>query len=456
MGSEHGACALLTVVSVSNPCASNQKHWRVCYSKPHPSLSHPIIRVSLVWLVFSSGGLFALVNMTSPIRWVAALVFVSCVASAQEEKLMTLLTTRDFNPIFNGTNLDGWIKRGGKATYVVENAVIVGTCSVKNGGNTFLCTEKEYGDFLLELEIKSDKGLNSGVQIRSHCFETETSYDFGSGRIKISANRVHGYQVEVDHRPERSWSGGIYEEARRGWLFPLVSNSPASKAFKLGEWNKFRVECRGASIKTWVNDVAAADLVDAEMLKGFIGLQVHSADKPEFQVRFRNIRIKSLGEREWNTAWDGRSFEGTEKFGAADWKLEDGVLHATHTKDESRSGSLAGGAGLSDFTLRFKYKRAKGDFGLAFLAPGNDAKNPAFNIQFTETMGVTNYAKLQDWNTVTVNVRKKRVVVNLNGHQANDSTIASLPSAVQPALTLDGGKDSEVFFKEFEILDGAQ
>ena len=72
MGSEHGACALLTVVSVSNPCASNQKHWRVCYSKPHPSLSHPIIRVSLVWLVFLSGGLFALVNMTFPIRWVAA------------------------------------------------------------------------------------------------------------------------------------------------------------------------------------------------------------------------------------------------------------------------------------------------------------------------------------------------------------------------------------------------
>lgn len=406
--------------------------------------------------MFLSGGLFALVNMTFPIRWVAALVFVSCVASAQEEKLMTLLTTRDFNPIFNGTNLDGWIKRGGKATYVVENAVIVGTCSVKNGGNTFLCTEKEYGDFLLELEIKADKGLNSGVQIRSHCFEAETTYDFGNKLIKIPANRVHGYQVEVDHNVNRRWSGGIYEEARRGWLFPLVTNSPASKAFKLGEWNKFRVECRGASIKTWVNDVAAADLVDAEMLKGFIGLQVHSADKPEYQVRFRNIRIKSLGEREWNTAWDGRSFEGTEKFGAADWKLEDGVLHATHTKDESRSGSLAGGAGLSDFTLRFKYKRAKGDFGLAFLAPGNDAKNPAFNIQFTETMGVTNYAKLQDWNTVTVNVRKKRVVVNLNGHQANDSTIASLPSAVQPALTLDGGKDSEVFFKEFEILDGAQ
>ena len=395
--------------------------------------------------MFLSGGLFALVNMTFPIRWVAALVFVSCVASAQEEKLMTLLTTRDFNPIFNGTNLDGWIKRGGKATYVVENAVIVGTCSVKNGGNTFLCTEKEYGDFLLELEIKADKGLNSGVQIRSHCFEAETTYDFGNKLIKIPANRVHGYQVEVDHNVNRRWSGGIYEEARRGWLFPLATNSAVGLAFKFGEWNKYRVECRGASIKTWVNELPAADLVDVVTSKGFIGLQVHSADKPEYQVRFRNIRLKSLGERQWNTAWDARSFEGTEKRGAAEWKLDDGVLHATHSKDESQSGSLMGGAALSDFTLRFKYNLVKGDFGLSLLAPGSVAKNPAFNFQFTETMGATNYAKLQDWNTVTVNVRKKRVVVNLNGHQANDSTIASLPSAVQPALTLDGGKDSDVF-----------
>lgn len=365
-----------------------------------------------------------------------------------------LLTSRDLQPIFNGTNLNGWLVRGGKATYAVEDGVIVGTCNVKNGGNTFLCTEKEYGDFILELEIKADKGLNSGVQIRSHCFDEATTYDFGNRVIKIAAKRVHGYQVEVDHRDERRWSGGIYEEARRDWLFPLGTNSPAGRGFKIGEWNKYRIECRGASIKTWVNDIPAADLIDAETLKGFIGLQVHSADKPEYQVRFRNIRLKDLGERAWNIAWDCRSFDGVEQQGKAEWKLEEGVLHGRQTKDESQSGSVSGGAALSEFTIRFKYKLAQGGFALAFRAPDSD--KPAFSFPFVEQMGATNFAKVQDWNTVTLSLSKRRVVVGLNGHQMKDTVVDDFPAAVRPSLVLASGQESEVSFKDFEILDGAK
>lgn len=365
-----------------------------------------------------------------------------------------LISTRDLKPIFNGTNLNGWIIRGGKATYAVEDGVIVGTCTVKGGGNTFLCTEKEYGDFILELEIKADKGLNSGVQIRSQCFETATTYDFGDKVIKIGANRVHGYQVEVDHQAGRRWSGGIYEEARRGWLFPLATNSPAGLGFKIGEWNKYRIECRGASIQTWVNDIPAANLMDAETLKGFIGLQVHSADKPEYQVRFRNIRLQDLGERAWNVAWDCRSFDGVERQGNADWKLEDGVLHARQAKDETQGGALLGGAALSEFTIRFKYKLAKGEFALAFRAP--ESEKAAFNFPFVEQMGATNFAKPQDWNTVTVSVAKQRVVVGLNGHQMKDVVLENFPPSVRPSLTLGGSQEAEVSFKGFEILNGAK
>lgn len=374
--------------------------------------------------------------------------------NAEEVISMALISTRDLKPIFNGTNLNGWIVRGGKATYAVEAGVVVGTCTVKGGGNTFLCTEKEYGDFILELEIKADKGLNSGVQIRSHCFDEPTTYDFGHRVIKIAAKRVHGYQVEVDHRAERRWSGGVYEEGRRDWLFPLATNSPAGQGFKIGEWNKYRIECRGASIKTWVNDIPAADLMDAETLKGFIGLQVHSADKPEYQVRFRNIRLKDLGDRAWNVAWDCRSFDGVEQQGKADWKLEDGVLDARHASDEASSGSLLGGAALSEFTIRFKYKLAKGGFALAFRAP--EGEKSAFNFPFVEQMGATNFAKVQDWNTVTVSVAKQRVVVGLNGHQMKDVLLENFPPAVRPALTLGGSQEAEVAFKGFEILDGAK
>lgn len=185
-----------------------------------------------------------------------------------------------FVPLFDGKTLNGWKQLGGKAKYTVEDGVIVGS-SVPNTSNSFLCTEKTYGDFILELEYKVDKALNSGVQIRSE-------YD-------KKGNRVFGYQVEIDPSA-RAWSGGIYDEGRRGWLFDLKNKPEAQKAFKQGDWNKYRVECRGDSIKTWINGVPAADLKDSKSLRGFIGLQVHAVgDKTDpLQVRFRNIRIQEV------------------------------------------------------------------------------------------------------------------------------------------------------------------
>jgi hypothetical protein len=186
-----------------------------------------------------------------------------------------------FVNLFDGKTLKGWVQRGGKAKYAVEGDCIVGT-TVPNTENSFLCTEKDYANFILELDFKVDPGLNSGVQIRSHSLKT---YKNG---------RVHGYQVEIDPSA-RAWTGGIYDEARRGWLFKLENNEAARKAFKQNEWNHFRIVADGDSIKTWLNGVPAADLKDNMTPKGFIALQVHStkSTKP-LQVRWRDIRIKEL------------------------------------------------------------------------------------------------------------------------------------------------------------------
>ena len=165
-----------------------------------------------------------------------------------------------------------------------------------NTGNSFLCTEKDYGDFVLELEFKVDPALNSGVQIRSQCFDEPKEFEKDGKKSKIPAGRVHGYQVEIDPL-ERAWSGGIYDEGRRGWLNDLKNNDAgAAQAFKQNEWNKFRIECRGDSIKTWINGVPAADLKDGMTPRGFIALQVHGVgDRTEpLEVRWRNIRLREL------------------------------------------------------------------------------------------------------------------------------------------------------------------
>ncbi len=201
----------------------------------------------------------------------------------------------EFTPLFNGKDLTGWEQHSGKAEYRVEDGAVVGK-TVLGTGNSFLCTKQTYGDFVLEFEFKVAKDMNSGVQFRSQFYEKETTVEIDGKPKKFSADRVHGYQYEIDPSP-RAYTGGIYDEARRGWLKDLKGNEPAQKAFKQEDWNAARIECKGDSIKTWINGVPAAELKDGLTPKGVIALQVHGigkSKKPGEEIRWRNIRIKEL------------------------------------------------------------------------------------------------------------------------------------------------------------------
>src|ERR1019366_9799517 len=193
--------------------------------------------------------------------------------------------SRGWQNLFNGKNLDGWMRLAGKAVYSVEDGMIVGT-TVLNSGNTFLATKKEYGNFILELDIKieSIKG-NSGVQTRSH-------YDPNGHDGK---GLVYGRQVEVDPSA-RKWSGGIYDEGRRQWLYPLTLNTKAQDVFKADTFNHYKIECIGNEMKTWINGIPVAYLVDTIDQRGFIALQVHQisdAGEVNKKIYFKNIRIKT-------------------------------------------------------------------------------------------------------------------------------------------------------------------
>lgn len=183
--------------------------------------------------------------------------------------------------LFNGNDLSGWKLCEGTAEYRVDNGEIVGTTAPDNP-NGVLCTVDTFANFILELELKVDTALNSGIQVRSHTKDVEGNKE------------VYGYQIEVDPS-ERAWSGGIYDSRRRGWLVDLKDRPEAQKAFKNEEWNHYRISANGDTISTWVNDVPIATLVDSLDANGFIGLQVHqsTSDRP-LKVQFKNIRIKVL------------------------------------------------------------------------------------------------------------------------------------------------------------------
>jgi hypothetical protein len=286
--------------------------------------------------------------------------------------------------LFDGKTLDGWKPMTGSAKYTVEDGTIVGA-TVAGSPNSFLVTEKEYGDFVLELEVKVDDSTsNSGIQFRSHYNPQGNN---GKGR-------VYGYQFELDPSP-RKWTGGIYDEGRRDWLYPLSLNPSAQNAFKQGEYNKVKIECIGDTLKTWLNDVPAAYVVDTMDHSGFIALQVHAIGNPSLageKIHWKNIRIKTeniqstpfpsgiyvvnnipntLSAYEKQSGWellfngkDGTGWRGAYKdsFPSKGWTVSDGVLSVlpSEGKESANGGDIVTNKEYSAFDLSFDFKLTPG------------------------------------------------------------------------------------------------
>ncbi len=313
------------------------------------------------------------------------LLFLNVVAFAQDGWIS----------LFNGKDLSGWKQLNGEAKYEVVDGMIVGT-TVLNTPNSFLCTDKNFSDFIFEVDLLVEENMNSGIQFRS-----ESKADFNNGR-------VHGYQCEVDPS-ERAWSAGIYDEARRGWLYPVDLNSCAKSAFKMGDWNKYRIECIGNSIKTWLNGVPVSHVIDDMTPEGFIALQVHSigkdAKKAGHQIKWKNIRIKTenlspspsegicvvnllnnnLSEAEkeqgFMLLFDGKSAEEwknarTGEFPKNGWEVKNGELSVLSNKvSKERGGDIITKKEFGPFELKFDFKITEGansgvKYGIGNNGPG--------------------------------------------------------------------------------------
>ena len=324
----------------------------------------------------------------------ALLVLIfSCKESSEKQK--------PGKALFNGQDLSGWTQMGGEANYAVEDGIIVGK-TVSGTPNSFLTTDKMYDDFILELDYKVDSSMNSGIQIRSNSI---ASYQNG---------RVHGYQIEIDPS-ERAWSAGIYDEGRRGWLVDLDNNSKAQKAFKQGEWNHYRIEAIGDTIKTWINGVPASFLIDNKTASGFIALQVHSIakdDEPGKTIMWKDIRIQtdslehysqkmqiapvttkntlttSEEKDGWKMLWDGKTTEGwrgarLEDFPQQGWEIKNGILTvlASGGAESAAGGDIVTEELYGDFELKADFKITEGaNSGIKYYVDTDINKGPGSSI----------------------------------------------------------------------------
>jgi len=314
--------------------------------------------------------------------------------------------------LFDGKTLNGWKILNGKAKYQVVNGTIIGT-TVKGEANSFLATNIDYGDFILELDLKVGN-MNSGIQIRSF---SDTSSKGINTKEKITDGRVRGYQVEIDPS-DRAWSGGIYDEARRGWMYQTEMNPAVKSAFIKNGWNKYRIEAIGSVIRTWVNDIPVTYMVDDMNLTGFIALQVHGVKDREDgqQVQWKNIRIQTgsamrprpldtktpvanytlntISPQEkaqgFNLLFNGNNLEGWRSAGQTTppekgWQVDNGILHILPqvANQNSKFGDIVSINQFKAFELNFDFKLTEGaNSGIKYFVTESGTSKAGLGLEY--------------------------------------------------------------------------
>ena len=227
---------------------------------------------------------------------VTAILIITVVAAASPSGKSA--SAGEWATLFNGKDIEGWEQKGGAATYEVEDGCIVGTTKPRTP-NTFLCPPKSYGNFELTFDVKCDKALNSGVQIRSISSADEipaglSEKDAGKAKKKADGKSLFGPQVEIAANGN---AAGVWFEGVGGWLLapkPEVTN----QVYQKDDWNAYRVIAKGETIQVWVNGTKISDGKDTRthFAKGRLGFQVHGVgQKTEpLSVRWKNIRIREV------------------------------------------------------------------------------------------------------------------------------------------------------------------
>ena len=379
-----------------------------------------------------------------------------------------------WRPLFDGKSLDGWTLRNGSATYRAEGGAIVGRTG--GGANSFLCTDKNYGNFELKFAVKLDHELNSGVQIRSNTR--------GGPR-----GRVNGPQVEIDAIGESGTvSGYIYGEDAGGWMTPEKARK-RHPHFKDGAWNSYRVLAVGSNIQVWINGAQVSDWSYPEKSRsyprGFIGLQVHGIgpDTGPFEVRWRDLQIREIEDREgWVRIYNGKDLDGWKTTG--NWIAEEnGILRIKPRPGEEGwqrfSAYLWSVKRYGDFILDLEYAYPAGGNSGVYFRVGDLASPVKTGIEaqildssdkegkrtahdhggIIGTVGASrNMSKPPgEWNRMIVTCRGHHLQVELNGEKIVDVRLDTSPIKDRPLEghvgLQDHGEPNEIQFRNIRLRE---
>jgi hypothetical protein len=375
-----------------------------------------------------------------------------------------------FVDLFNGKNLDGWSQRNGTATYRVEGDSIVGTTS-EGSPNSFLCTDKVYGDFELKFEVKVDSALNSGVQIRSQTKDDKPE------------ERVNGPQVEIS---TDGMAGYVYGESAGGWMTP-DEDRKSHQHFRDGQWNSYHIVAYGNKIQTWINGQQVSDLTHDERFQshpqGFIGLQVHGigAGTGPYEVRWRNLKLRDLSKFE--SLYNGKDLAGWKTTGNWIPQADGSLLIQPRAGEEGwqrYDAYLWSEKKYKDFVLDFEYAYPAGGNSGAYFRVGdwNDPVTQGIEVQIldsskkegalgshdhgglvgTEVAASKNMSRAPgQWNRMVLTCIGSHLQVELNGEKIMDTQLDKTAMKDRPLEGYigfqDHGQPNDIKFRNIRIRE---
>jgi hypothetical protein len=191
--------------------------------------------------------------------------------------------------LFNGYNFDGW-NVDTSLFWIEDSSIVAGTLDGPNEHMAWVTTKKQYGDFILDTDVRligGDGGetANGGIYFRCH-------YD--------DERMLVGYETDMWTNTEEAdsmWWGSLHDPFGRDFdEFNILGNQDSlRKVYNKNDWNHFKIFCKGPKIKIWFNGLLTADFNEYDETvsrTGIIGLQIHSG--PPMRVWYRNVYLQEL------------------------------------------------------------------------------------------------------------------------------------------------------------------
>lgn len=186
--------------------------------------------------------------------------------SAAEPKLV---------PLFNGKDFTGFKASGAAEFWRIENGILIGENNAALKGH-YLLTEKDYGDFVIEFDVRWKSNTDRGV---------DTGLDMRKPRIQLQLGISGSLRVDM--------SGSFYTGGKPA--YPEVGQAKEAKTLMKpqGEWNTFRIQAKGNTFTCWINGKKASEYTDAKFSGAApLGLQIHAG--AVMKCEYRNVKIAEL------------------------------------------------------------------------------------------------------------------------------------------------------------------